>query len=122
MNTGEPDSDTSESEQSRTRGLVAFKPGAEWRGNRAGRPKGSRNKLSEAFLADLQDVWTEHGPRILLVAAQRDPVSFVRMVASLIPHNFQLEHDEPDSFVKLLREACERRERQKQMAPLGQAD
>ena len=31
-------------------------------GNPNGRPKGSRNKLSEEFLADMFADWQEHGP------------------------------------------------------------
>ena len=38
-----------------------FQPGANWRGNALGRPKGSRNKLAEAFIADVYADWLEHG-------------------------------------------------------------
>lgn len=71
--------------------LVPFKAGDEWRGNRNGRPKGSRNRISESFMSDLADLWEIHGPVILLAAAQRDPLKFTEAVASLIPKTFQVD-------------------------------
>jgi hypothetical protein len=40
-----------------------FKPGQT--GNPAGRPKGSRNKLAEDFVADAYQKWQQHGPKAL---------------------------------------------------------
>ena len=50
-----------------------------------GRPKGSRNKLSEKFFLDLCDAWQAVGKPALMTAAWTDPVGFVRVVASLMP-------------------------------------
>jgi len=60
-----------------------FKPGQS--GNPGGRPKGSRNKLSEEFFQDLYDVWQAFGKPALETMAMLYPVEFVRMVASLMP-------------------------------------
>src|SRR5262245_39629979 len=67
----------------RQRGLIPWKPGQS--GNPAGRPKGSRNKLSEEFFRDLCDAWQAFGKPALETMAMLYPVEFVRLVASLIP-------------------------------------
>jgi hypothetical protein len=54
-----------------------------------GRPQGSRNKLSEDFLADLHESWLALGKAALVTAAWTDPVAYVRMVASLMPRELE---------------------------------
>src|SRR5262249_22888836 len=67
----------------RQRGLIPWKPGQS--GNPKGRPRGSRNKLSEDFFRDLCDAWHAFGKPALETMAMLYPVEFVRLVASLIP-------------------------------------
>jgi hypothetical protein len=55
-----------------------------------GRPKGSRNKLGEAFLEDLRDSWIEQGPRALARCAEDDPAGYCRIVASLMPRDVDI--------------------------------
>jgi hypothetical protein len=50
-----------------------------------GRPRGSRNKLSEAFIADLCAEWGKSGQDALKRLASEDPASFVRVVAQVLP-------------------------------------
>ena len=68
-----------------------FKPGQS--GNPAGRPKGSRQKLAESFLADLADHWQANGKQALQEAYKKNPVEYVRVVASLLPKNVAVDVD-----------------------------
>lgn len=54
-------------------------------GNPAGRPKGSRHKLEEVFLRDLLEHWEANGQEAIEAAAEKDPVGYVKVVASLMP-------------------------------------
>ena len=68
-----------------------FKPGQS--GNPAGRPKGSRQKLAESFLADLAEHWQANGKQALQEAYEKNPVEYVRVVASLLPKNVAVDVD-----------------------------
>jgi hypothetical protein len=61
----------------------AFRPGQS--GNPNGRPKGSRNKLSEALVDDLYAEWQEQGRDAIKKMAEKTPGDFVKVVASLLP-------------------------------------
>ena len=50
-----------------------------------GRPRGSRSKLSEAFISDLSDAWEAHGQDALVKCATQEPATFVKIVANLLP-------------------------------------
>jgi hypothetical protein len=65
-----------------------FEPG---RAKTGGRLKGSRNKISEAFLKDLAAEWETSGPDALKVMAREEPGNFVRVVAALLPKEFTIE-------------------------------
>lgn len=54
-------------------------------GNPAGRPKGARGKLAEAFWADFAIAWEASGAAALTRVAADDPSTFVRVAASLMP-------------------------------------
>ena len=54
-----------------------------------GRPRGSRNKLSEEFLTDLQEAWRQHGQSALTKCATGDPTAFCKLVGNLIPRQFE---------------------------------
>ena len=88
---------------SQQRGLTPWKPGQS--GNPAGRVKGTRNKLSEAFVSDLYKLWLDKtdsgdtgGVELLRMAAKEDPVAVVKVVASLVPKDFNLNHEVGPNF------------------------
>jgi hypothetical protein len=56
-----------------------------------GRPKGSRNKLGEAFLADVYESWQKHGAETLERMIQDDPGGFVRVVANILPDKLEVD-------------------------------
>jgi hypothetical protein len=69
----------------------AWKPGQS--GNPAGRPKGSRNQLATDFVADLCDAWQAKGAAAIAKTAETEPATFVKVVASLMPKQFKVEHE-----------------------------
>ena len=67
-----------------------WKPGES--GNPVGRPKGSRNKLGEEFVAEVYADWCEHGAvAIIQTVRQTRPDVYVKVVASLLPRQVQAE-------------------------------
>ena len=59
-------------------------------GNPAGRPKGSRNKLSEDFVAALYTDFQEHGSAAIAACRAEKPDVYVRVIASLLPRDVNL--------------------------------
>ena len=73
-----------------------FKPGDV--PNPAGRPKGSRNKLGEAFLADLLADWSEHGPIVIQTVRADKPDVYLKIVASILPAQLNVKVSEIDEL------------------------
>ena len=69
-----------------------FKPGQS--GNPKGRPVGSRNKLSEHFVTDLQELWDEQGPEILRRVAEESPDKLLAAMVQVLPKDFQVTVDQ----------------------------
>ena len=85
---------------------TAFKPGAEWTGNAAGRPPGSRNKFCKAMLNDFAEVWRTAvddsgkgaGRAALETLAQKSPGAFVRAALQWVPQEFELGENTNGAF------------------------
>ena len=57
-------------------------------GNPAGRPSGSRNKISEMLLEDFAADWEQYGAEAIAECRRTDVATYVRLAASLIPKEF----------------------------------
>jgi hypothetical protein len=69
-----------------------FKPG------NPGRPKGSRNKLGEAFIADLFATWQKRGLSAIERVIDEKPEAYLKVIASLLPKNVNLNHGHLDDL------------------------
>jgi hypothetical protein len=63
--------------------MPAWQPGQS--GNPAGRPIGSRNKLSESVIQDIAADWAIGGPETIARVRMTDPATYFRVVASILP-------------------------------------
>lgn len=71
-----------------------FQPGQS--GNPKGRAKGSRNKLGEAFLADLHANWEEHGAETIEAVRVDKPDVYLKVVASILPRDLNVNVNNMD--------------------------
>jgi hypothetical protein len=65
-----------------------FKPGHP---GGPGRPVGSRNKLTEDFLAKMQADFADHGEETIARVRERKPEVYLLAVAALVPRKFERE-------------------------------
>lgn len=70
----------------------AFQPG------NSGRPKGSRNKLGEEFLADMLADWQEHGVAAIVKVREDRPHEYIKVVASILPKELNVKVSELDEL------------------------
>lgn len=67
-------------------------------GNPAGRPKGARNKLGEAFIEDLLHSWEAQGPAVIQRVIQEKPDQYLKVVASLMPKDLNVNLNQMDDM------------------------
>lgn len=74
-----------------------------WEKGKSGNPKGrqsGRKELGDAFIRVLKADWEAHGAMAVISMRERDPVSYVRVVAAMLPE--QVEVDLGSEVVELL--------------------
>lgn len=64
-----------------------FKPG------NPGRPKGSRNKLGEHFIAALCADFEAHGARVIARVREEEPGVYLRVIARVVPPSMMALHE-----------------------------
>ena len=63
-------------------------------GNRNGRPKGTRNRLCQAFLEDMLADWEAHGKAAIVTFREERPSEYVKVMAGLLPRQFNMNVNE----------------------------
>src|SRR5262245_31765946 len=66
-----------------------WKPGES--GNRAGRPLGSRTKLSEKFISAMHDDFMEYGASVIRIVRVDRPEVYLKIIAQLVPREMHFK-------------------------------
>lgn len=61
-----------------------------------GRPKGSRNKLGEAFLEDMLADWEANGPAAIVKVRETKPEQYLKVVAMILPKDLNINVNSTD--------------------------
>lgn len=92
-----------EETQAETKGGVAnlrpWQPGQS--GNPAGRPKGARSKLGEAFVDALLADWQKNGVEAIIKMRDEKAADYVKVIASILPKELSGPDGEPLAFNKI---------------------
>jgi hypothetical protein len=70
-----------------------FEPGKS--GNPAGRPKGARSKLSEAFLQAFADDFERYGKEVIQQVRTERPHDYLKVIATVTPRRMEIEDATP---------------------------
>jgi hypothetical protein len=69
--------------------------------NPNGRPKGSRNKLSESFIARMHADFEQHGDSVIEAVRTESPGEYLRIIASIVPKQFGIEEGSDNVFIQV---------------------
>ena len=79
--------------------MPAHMPTNLWRrgqsGNPAGRPRGSRNALSEEVICALLRDFRQHGQKAVARVRQTQPAAYLKILALLVPREHKVQHSNP---------------------------
>ena len=64
-------------------------------GNPAGRPRGSRNKLSEEVICALLRDFRQHGQKAVAQVRRTQPAAYLKILALLVPREHKVQHSNP---------------------------
>lgn len=73
-------------------------PGKPFQPGNPGRPKGSRNKLGEAFIAALHDDFQDHGVKAIQEVRETRPHEYLKVVASILPKQLEIKESAFDGI------------------------
>ena len=63
-----------------------------------GRPKGSRNRLTEVFMSAIADDFAQHGADAIERIRREDPTAYVRIVGSFVPRELVVQRESEPAF------------------------
>lgn len=67
-------------------------------GNPAGRPKGARSKLGEAFIEDMLADWEANGPAAIRQVREKKPADYLKVVASILPKDLNVNFNPTEAM------------------------
>lgn len=73
--------------------LTPFAPGQS--GNPAGRPKGARSKLGEAFIKAMLEDFEVNGVEAIVKVRDEKPDQYLKVIASILPKEITGENGDP---------------------------
>lgn len=79
-----PSAKVTDATAKRLSNLKPFKSGSEWTGNSKGRPKGSRNQLTEEFIAELHADFIENGSDVIRQVRVESPKDYLKVIGGVI--------------------------------------
>jgi len=80
-----------------------FKSGDEWNGNRQGRPKGARSRLTTDFVQALAEDFDKHGKAAISTVREEDPGKYLDIVSKLVPRDVDVNVTGSAAFERIWR-------------------